>query len=96
MMLSYDHVISWSYNFSATGDGEKIMQFCPSFHIVQLMRSGRSPQEACEEVVAHMKKESDVKFEVGVVAVSTKVRSSCRVLVVGDSSDRMFSTFVGC
>ena len=48
------------------------MQFCPSFHIVQLIKSGRSPQQACEEVVAHMKT-SNVSFEVGVVAVNTKV-----------------------
>ena len=57
------------------------MQFCPSFHIVQLMKSGRSPQEACGEVVGLMKKESDVGFEVGVIAVSTKVRYLYFVLV---------------
>ena len=50
------------------------MQFCPSFHIVQLMENGRSPQQACEEVVKHMKSESSINFGVGVVAVSTKVR----------------------
>ena len=60
----------------ATGDGEKIMQYCPSFHIVQLLKSGRSPQEACEEVVREMKEGSttDECFEVGVIALNHKVR----------------------
>lgn len=57
----------------ATGDGERIMQFCPSFHIVQLMKSGRSPQQACEEVVKLMKEGSDKYFEVGVIALNCKV-----------------------
>ena len=57
----------------ATGDGEKIMQFCPSFHIVQLMESGRSPQQACEDVVKKMKEGSERWFEVGVIALNRKV-----------------------
>ena len=35
----------------ATGLGENIMRHCASFLIVELMRQGRSPQEACEEVI---------------------------------------------
>lgn len=62
----------------ATGDGEKIMQFCPSFHIVQLMRSGRSPQQACEEVVGKMTEGSERWFEVGVIALNYKVNSLLR------------------
>ena len=49
------------------------MQFCPSFHIVQLLKSGRSPQQACEEVVRLMKDSSEKCFEVGVIALNTKV-----------------------
>ncbi len=49
------------------------MQFCPSFHIVQLMRSGCAPQQACEEVVTAMKQGSDDYFEVGVIALNCKV-----------------------
>ena len=49
------------------------MQFCPSFHIVQLLKSGQSPQQACEEVVRLMKDGSDKCFEVGVIALNTKV-----------------------
>ena len=51
------------------------MQFCPSFRIVQLIRKGRSPQEACNEVVQNMIHESAKYFEVGVIALSNKVRS---------------------
>lgn len=64
------------YNYAkATGDGEKIMQYCPSFHIVQLLKSGKSPQEACEEVVREMKEGSTTGecFEVGVIALNPKV-----------------------
>lgn len=60
----------------ATGDGEKIMQFCPSFHIVQLMKSGRSPQQACDEVVRQMKEGSQKWFEVGVIALDHKVSTT--------------------
>jgi N4-(beta-N-acetylglucosaminyl)-L-asparaginase len=35
----------------ATGLGENVMRYCATFWIVELMRQGRSPQEACEEVV---------------------------------------------
>lgn len=36
---------------TATGLGESIIRICGSFLIVELMRQGRSPQEACEEAV---------------------------------------------
>ncbi len=57
------------------------MQFCPSFRIVQLMESGRSPQQACEEVVQIMKHESNVSFEVGVVAVNVSVSEIIKYLL---------------
>ena len=57
----------------ASGDGEKILQFCPSFHIVQKMREGYTPQQACESTVRTMKERSDEWFEVAVIALDTKV-----------------------
>lgn len=36
---------------SATGVGEDILKVCGSFLVVELMRLGRSPQEACEEAI---------------------------------------------
>ena len=58
----------------ATGDGEEIMKFCPSFKIVQLMKDGRSPQEACEDVIRGMKEHNEHWFEVGVIALDIKVQ----------------------
>jgi isoaspartyl peptidase/L-asparaginase-like protein (Ntn-hydrolase superfamily) len=31
----------------ATGDGEEILRTCLCFHVVELMRSGHTPQQAC-------------------------------------------------
>ena len=39
---------------TATGLGESIIRICGSFLIVELMRQGRSPQEACEEAVRRL------------------------------------------
>lgn len=41
---------------SATGNGDIMQNYCTSFFIVMLMSQGRSPQEACEEVLLHMVK----------------------------------------
>ena len=39
---------------AATGRGEEIARTCGSFAIVNFMRQGQSPQEACESVVKHL------------------------------------------
>ena len=39
---------------TATGLGETIIKICGSFLIVELMRQGRTPQEACEEAVKRL------------------------------------------
>ncbi|XP_028845283.1 uncharacterized protein LOC114795799 isoform X2 [Denticeps clupeoides] len=59
---------------AATGDGDKIMCFCPSFHIVQLMKQGLSPREACCAVLADimMKTGQDKCFEIGLIALNMK------------------------
>ncbi len=49
------------------------MKFCPSFKIVQLMKDGRSPQEACEAVITEMKERHECWFEVAVIALDIKV-----------------------
>lgn len=38
----------------ATGLGEELWKACASFRAVELMRQGRTAQEACEEIVKHM------------------------------------------
>ncbi|XP_066295270.1 N(4)-(Beta-N-acetylglucosaminyl)-L-asparaginase-like [Branchiostoma lanceolatum] len=57
----------------ATGDGDNIMKFCPSFQVVQIMRQGFDPQTACREVVKqiHQKVGADM-FEMALVAMDMK------------------------
>ena len=74
-------VFFFNLNHTASGDGEKIMQFCPSFHIVQLMREGNEPQKACEMVIKMMTDRAQKWFEVAVIALNTKVSLvNCGVL----------------
>ncbi len=40
----------------ATGVGENIMRFCGSFQVVELMRAGAHPQEACAETIRRIQK----------------------------------------
>lgn len=40
----------------ATGRGEEVIKICGTFLIVELMRQGMSPQEACEEALKRIKK----------------------------------------
>jgi N4-(beta-N-acetylglucosaminyl)-L-asparaginase len=59
---------------TATGLGEEVLKTVGSFLIVELMRQGKSPQEACEEAIGRIiKKSPDFKdFQVGYIAVNKK------------------------
>lgn len=59
---------------TATGLGEEVLKTVGSFLIVELMRQGRSPQQACEEAIGRMvKKNPNYKdFQVGYIAVNKK------------------------
>jgi N4-(beta-N-acetylglucosaminyl)-L-asparaginase len=57
---------------AATGDGETLMKFCPSFQVVQLMKKGESPQMACESVLKSMVEANGAWFEAGLVALDAK------------------------
>lgn len=39
---------------AATGRGEAVLKICGSFLVVELMRAGKSPQEACEETLGRI------------------------------------------
>lgn len=59
----------------ATGLGEEVVKTVGSFLVVELMRQGKSPQEACEEAINRIvsKPNSDYKnFQVGYIAVNKK------------------------
>jgi len=61
---------------AATGVGEKVLTTLGSFLVVELIRQGKSPQEACEEAVhrIHSKLNSKEDIQVGYVAIDKKGR----------------------
>jgi N4-(beta-N-acetylglucosaminyl)-L-asparaginase len=65
----------------ATGMGEEIMKTVGSFLIVELMRNGMSPQNACEEAVKRItRKNNDYKgFQISYIAInkSGEIGSYC-------------------
>lgn len=59
----------------ATGLGEEVVKTVGSFLVVELMRQGKTPQQACEEAISRIvnKPNSDYKnFQVGYIAVNKK------------------------
>ncbi|MEM1338557.1 MAG: N(4)-(beta-N-acetylglucosaminyl)-L-asparaginase [Bacteroidota bacterium] len=59
---------------TATGVGEEVIRTVGSFLIVELMRQGKSPQEACEEGVKRImeKNTGRTDFQIGFLAINTK------------------------
>ena len=59
----------------ATGLGEEIIRTAGAFLIVELMRQGRSPQEACEEAIRRfLRKEDKPEFQVGYLSMDRNGR----------------------
>ncbi len=59
---------------TATGLGEEVLKTVGSFLIVELMRNGRTPQEACEEAILRIvsKNPNYKNFQVGYIAINKK------------------------
>lgn len=59
---------------TATGVGEEVVRTVGSFLIVELMRQGKSPQEACEEGVKRImgKNKGREDFQIGFLAINKK------------------------
>lgn len=58
---------------AATGDGDKIMCYCPTFHVVQLMKQGLSPTAACRSVIQDVQHQAGKNmFEFGLIAMNMK------------------------
>ncbi|ADV49345.1 N(4)-(beta-N-acetylglucosaminyl)-L-asparaginase [Cellulophaga algicola DSM 14237] len=57
---------------TATGVGEEVVKTVGSFLIVELMRQGKSPQEACEEGVNRIiaKNKGNLNFQIGFIAIN--------------------------
>ncbi len=57
----------------ATGLGEFVLKTLGSFLIVELMRNGRTPQQACEEAIMRIVKRYNYKeFQIGYLALNKK------------------------
>lgn len=57
----------------ATGVGEAVLKTLGSFLIVELMRQGATPQEACEEGIARIiKKQNYQNMQIGYIAINKK------------------------
>lgn len=56
---------------AATGQGEEITRTCGSYAIVEHMRHGKTPQEACETVVQHLiaRVPTSQKFQMAYIAI---------------------------
>ena len=56
---------------TATGKGEEVIKVAGSFLVVELIRLGRSPQEACEEAIHRIvsRSEDQIDFQVGFLAL---------------------------
>lgn len=64
----------------ATGLGEEVIKTVGSFLVVELMRQGRSPQQACEEAIHRIVKKPNsnfMDFQVGYIAINKKGESGC-------------------
>lgn len=59
---------------TATGLGEEVLKTVGSFLIVELMRQGKTPQQACEEAINRIvtKNPNYKNFQVGYIAVNKK------------------------
>lgn len=58
---------------TATGMGEAVLKTCGSFLVVELMRQGRSPEEACKEAVLRIaKKQNYTDFQIGFLALNKR------------------------
>ena len=66
---------------AATGRGEEMIRSCGSFLGVELMRNGRTPQEACEEVCKRI---------VDINGGSSKVDFNDKIVALGKNGE------VGC
>lgn len=64
---------------AATGLGEEIMRNVSSFLIVELMRNGMSPQEACDAAMKRITdRNPDIKdFQIGFIAMNKKGETGC-------------------
>ncbi|XP_028401937.1 uncharacterized protein LOC114524913 isoform X3 [Dendronephthya gigantea] len=59
---------------AASGDGDHILRFCPSFQVVQHMRNGMHPKEACKRVIMDIWRRvgENKMFEIALIAINSE------------------------
>ena len=58
---------------TATGFGELVLEHCSTFLVVELMRQGLSPENACKEALSRIIRKPDTgKAQVGLIAINKK------------------------
>lgn len=79
---------------TATGVGEEVVKTVGSFLIVELMRQGKSPQEACEEAVQRIvsKSKNYKDFQVGFLAINKKGETAAYCIHPGFSYSKYDSS----
>lgn len=69
---------------TATGLGEMVIKVCGSFLVVELMRQGATPQQACEEAVRRIAARQDTKdSQVGFLAMDRAGRTGAYAIHPG-------------
>jgi isoaspartyl peptidase/L-asparaginase-like protein (Ntn-hydrolase superfamily) len=73
---------------SATGIGEEVIRICGSFLVVEMMRAGSTPQEACEKALERILLKSkmaakDPKVQVAFIALDKQGRTGAASLRKG-------------
>jgi isoaspartyl peptidase/L-asparaginase-like protein (Ntn-hydrolase superfamily) len=61
----------------ATGIGENVMRYCGSFLIVELMRQGLHPQEACRETIRRIARQDPKGFDLSINFVALDKHGRC-------------------
>jgi N4-(beta-N-acetylglucosaminyl)-L-asparaginase len=57
---------------TATGVGEEVVRICGSHTVVELMRQGLSPEEACKKAIQRIRNYQSGQVQVGFIAVNKK------------------------
>lgn len=68
-----------------TGVGERAIEVCAAFTIVELMRNGKTPQEACEELIRRVSKRNQGKpeFQLAFIALSPEGETGAASMQTG-------------
>lgn len=80
---------------AATGLGEEVLKIVGSFLVVELMRQGKTPQEACEEAVKRVVKRAKGRhtdFQVGFIALNRRGETGAYSIHKGFSYQQANST----